>query len=789
MNSPKRVMGLAQRKRVILAVSVTVVVGAVLRLWGIDSLFNAVHDYDPGVHALAARFITEGYLPYRDFAQVHPPLYDFVLAAVFKVFGYEFLYGRYLSVCLSLASLVLVYFLGRHLYGRRVGIIAALLFAVEPMMVYLGRRCVQEALGLLLVLIGATLAVRYLEQRRTGLLFWCGLVLGLAISTKYVFVPVTVAIGCAVLLLALPRDMWKSTHKLGSLRFWAQYTFLSAAIYSILFVLRYTLRIPVALPFADPLQTAPGDLAVSLLVFGVPLLLLWRWWTRGLHVVPWFRSVWTEVIRQRLWLLVVGSLAGFLAVTGYFWITMPGAYLQQTVFWQMGRATTEVPSLVGMARIAFLSSAFFRMSLLSIVAMVPLALVLLNRKPFTRGDCFLAVVIVVTIALSQAFYQLPRYYASALLFGLVAIASFAFRSSDKNPQWSRVGSFAALAVLLLCGSLSVVLLTNYTGYDVGQPGAPTSRAIYDETNAVLEKLGASRVFSTNPIYPALSDSYESSLSFDVFAVVFLEEKSAAEILATLREEGVDYVIVEEWTRFWQTPPYQDLMQDMVREIRVEGSLVALVEPDTAHWVEVYRLGPAPETLVNGDFAYWSDYTGLSIPTGWNPVLIGGAGDAADISPSGLGTGGVRLIVYEDGVTEPGATSTHAGLSRRLAFPRGTVSVRVLPEVNTESLGATPLGPAIHFIDDQGHSVILGFSDTVQEEEVSVCEECGHVAVIQPAPLYNWSDHSIDVAKYWKEAGWPIPDEVTVLVVLSADSQYPGYYTCHVGEVTVSSPVP
>ena len=105
------------------------------------------------------------------------------------------------------------------------------------------------------------------------------------------------------------------------------------------------------------------------------------------------------------------------------------------------------------------------------------------------------------------------------------------------------------------------------------------------------------------------------------------------------------------------------------------------------------------------------------------------------------------------------------------------------DTNTESLGATPLGPAIHFLDGEGHSVILGFSDQIEEEQVAVCGECGHVAVMQPAPLYRWSEHSIDVGKYWREAGWEVPDEVTLLVVLSAHADYPGYYTFHVGGVT------
>ena len=69
----------------------------------------------------------------------------------------------------------------------------------------------------------------------------------------------------------------------------------------------------------------------------------------------------------------------------------------------------------------------------------------------------------------------------------------------------------------------------------------------------------------------------------------------------------------------------------------------------------------------------------------------------------------------------------------------------------------------------------------------MCGECGYVAVIQPAPLHRWSEHSIDVGKYWLEAGWEIPDELTVLVVLSAHSDYPGFYTFHVGSVTIDLP--
>ncbi len=125
LNSQIRPRGTA----VVLAAAVAV--GLCLRLWGIRQLFNAVHDYDPGAHALSGRFIAEGNVLYRDFVSVHPPLYDLTLGAIFRAFGYDFYFVPYLSVVFSLASVVLIYLVARRLYSSRAGLIAAGLFAVD----------------------------------------------------------------------------------------------------------------------------------------------------------------------------------------------------------------------------------------------------------------------------------------------------------------------------------------------------------------------------------------------------------------------------------------------------------------------------------------------------------------------------------------------------------------------------------------------------------------------------------------------------------------------------------
>ena len=109
----------AIRDRQVLTLLGILALGAYLRLWNIQHLFQIVHDYDEGAYALSSHFISQGYLPYQDFMLVHPPLYNLVLAAVYKVFGYSFFYGRYLSVALSLACIVLIYFVGKKMYHPR----------------------------------------------------------------------------------------------------------------------------------------------------------------------------------------------------------------------------------------------------------------------------------------------------------------------------------------------------------------------------------------------------------------------------------------------------------------------------------------------------------------------------------------------------------------------------------------------------------------------------------------------------------------------------------------------
>jgi 4-amino-4-deoxy-L-arabinose transferase-like glycosyltransferase len=198
-------------------------IGAYLRLWNLEHLFNAIHDYDEGVYTLGARFITEGQLPYRDFILAHPPLYSLILAAIYKIFGYNFFFAKYLSVALSLACIPLLYLVGKKMYRPGVGLAAAAIFAVSPEIVYFGRRCVQESLGLFLIILALYFVFDYLDSKKNSRLLFCGILLGLTVATKYIFIPAVIAIIAATLFSSMGERFRQSIKTLGRPAFWVMY--------------------------------------------------------------------------------------------------------------------------------------------------------------------------------------------------------------------------------------------------------------------------------------------------------------------------------------------------------------------------------------------------------------------------------------------------------------------------------------------------------------------------------------------------------------------------------------
>ncbi len=152
-------------------VALIVLLGFVLRVYALDqqSFWSdeglTVH-YIGGTVADVIQRITVGF---------HNPLYFTALHFWAGAAGTSDWAIRYFSVVCAVLAIPLIYVLGRHLYGRTAGLIAALLLATNPFAVYYAQEARMYAQILALSLgVAVTLL---LALRRNRLVYWLGFVL------------------------------------------------------------------------------------------------------------------------------------------------------------------------------------------------------------------------------------------------------------------------------------------------------------------------------------------------------------------------------------------------------------------------------------------------------------------------------------------------------------------------------------------------------------------------------------------------------------------------------------
>ncbi len=145
---PERTHDLDRERLIRVALAAILVLGAGLRFYLLagQSLWN-----DEGTSvALVQRSLGE--ITRAAAADIHPPLYYYLLHYWVRLFGISEAGARSLSALLGVALLALAYLWGRRLFGARTGLLAALLLAVSSYQIYYA----QEArMYMLLTVLGA----------------------------------------------------------------------------------------------------------------------------------------------------------------------------------------------------------------------------------------------------------------------------------------------------------------------------------------------------------------------------------------------------------------------------------------------------------------------------------------------------------------------------------------------------------------------------------------------------------------------------------------------------------
>ena len=111
---------------------------AICAIGGIALVFFGEIHSDEEFYFCAGRNVSQGLVPYRDFAFNQAPLFAYVYAQVQNIFGPSFYASRSVSLAFFLAQLLLVMWIAKRMGGRIAGLFAGATIALNSYVVLFG---------------------------------------------------------------------------------------------------------------------------------------------------------------------------------------------------------------------------------------------------------------------------------------------------------------------------------------------------------------------------------------------------------------------------------------------------------------------------------------------------------------------------------------------------------------------------------------------------------------------------------------------------------------------------
>ena len=166
-----------------LIVLVALAAGAFVRLWQINALG---YNTDEAVYSGQAAAIAgiPGLKDEFPIFRAHPLLFQFILSLVYKYYHFDDLVGRLLAVAFGLATVILVYQLGKLLYGRLPGALAALFIALMPYDVVVSRQVLLDGPMTFFSVLTLYMLARFGTTQRVRWVYAAGIAMGLTFLSK-----------------------------------------------------------------------------------------------------------------------------------------------------------------------------------------------------------------------------------------------------------------------------------------------------------------------------------------------------------------------------------------------------------------------------------------------------------------------------------------------------------------------------------------------------------------------------------------------------------------------------
>lgn len=112
----------------------------------------------------------------------HPPFYYIILWLWTRIFGFSEVAVRSPSVIFGILSIFITYFIGKKLFDQKVALIAALLMAVSPLLIYYSQEARMYSLNIFVVLCSMYFFVNLVQEKKSKINL-----IGLVLSNVAVF--------------------------------------------------------------------------------------------------------------------------------------------------------------------------------------------------------------------------------------------------------------------------------------------------------------------------------------------------------------------------------------------------------------------------------------------------------------------------------------------------------------------------------------------------------------------------------------------------------------------------
>ncbi|MFN0122625.1 MAG: ArnT family glycosyltransferase, partial [Blastocatellia bacterium] len=131
-----------------------------------DVLAVARAYHEEGMNLLYPRIDWRGSGP--GYAEMEFPLYPWLIACAYRLFGVNELYGRFLACLFSILALWVFIRLARYVASETTALIAGMFFALNPLPTFMGTAIQPEPLMFLCYIAAAYAFIRWLDSRSVG---------------------------------------------------------------------------------------------------------------------------------------------------------------------------------------------------------------------------------------------------------------------------------------------------------------------------------------------------------------------------------------------------------------------------------------------------------------------------------------------------------------------------------------------------------------------------------------------------------------------------------------------